>query len=88
MEKLKRKALKLGATNFGISTVQNKRFFVIYLGKKINFASILGSTFYDHKNRKKRKAWIARHSKITNKKGEYVIYLKTSPSYWANAILW
>ena len=88
MDKLKLKAKKYGATDFGISTVKGKRFFVIYLGKKINFASILGSTFYDHKNRKKRKAWIARHSKITNKKGEYVIYLKTSPSYWASRLLW
>ena len=88
MEKLKRKALKLGATNFGISKAKGKRFFIVYLGKKINFGSDIGSTFFDHKNIIKKKAWLARHSKIQNKKGEYVIYLKTSPSYWASRLLW
>jgi len=88
MDKLKLKAKKYGATDFGISTVKGKRFFIVYRNKKINFGSDVGKTFYDHKNRKKRQAWIARHSKIKNKEGEFVIYIKTSPSYWANSILW
>ena len=52
---LKTKALKLGATEFGISKVKNKRFYVIYNGKKINFGLKNGSTFIDHKDKKKRR---------------------------------
>ena len=35
------KALSLGATEFGISSAKNKRFYVIYNGKKINFGFFL-----------------------------------------------
>lgn len=35
-----------------------------------------------------RRNWYARHSKIKNKHGEYVINLPSSPAYWAARILW
>jgi hypothetical protein len=88
MDKLKQKALSLGATSFGRSDVKNKRFYVIYKKKKINFGLQGGSTFIDHKDEKKRKAWRARHSKIRNKEGQLVHKLKTSPDYWSWNILW
>ena len=88
MERLQTKAKKLGATSFGVSKKKNKRFYVIYKGKIINFGSDVGSTFIDHNDVKKRSAWLARHSKIKNMKGQYVIKLKTSPSYWSKNILW
>jgi hypothetical protein len=61
---------------------------VIYQAKKINFGSKTGSTFYDHKDKTKRKAWHARHSKIKNKLGETVINNKNSPSFWSSNLLW
>ena len=82
------RARKLGATNLGVSKVKGKRYYVIYNGKKINFGSATGKTFIDHRDKQKRKAWFARHSKIKNKQGQYVISLKTSPSYWSANLLW
>ena len=88
MDKLKKKAISLGASEFGVSTVKNKRFYVIYQGKKINFGLKGGSTFIDHGDSTKRRAWIARHSRITNKEGQYVIKLRTSADFWSKNILW
>ena len=85
---LKNKALSLGATEFGQSDRKNKRFYVVYDNKKINFGSPTAKTFLEHHDEKKRDAWRARHSKILNKDGHEVYKLKTSPSYWSWHILW
>ena len=82
------KALKLNASDFGKSKRKNKRFYVIYDGKIINFGSSVGQTYYDHHNEKKRKAWYARHSKIKDKNNKNVIKNPYSPSYWAYSLLW
>lgn len=82
------KAIQLGASDFGISKNKHKRFFVVYNNKKINFGSKTGSTFFDNNDEIKRKNWYARHSKITDKNSELVIYKKSSPSYWSANILW
>ena len=68
-----RKALSLGATEFGQSKLKNKRFYVRYDNKIINFGLKNGSTFIDHHDTTKRKNWKVRHSKIKNKEGKYVI---------------
>ena len=88
MDELKRKALKFGATEFGVSKVKNKRFYVVYSGKKINFGLKNGSTFIDHKDPKKRKAWRARHSKILLKDGSLAYKNKHQASFWSYWILW
>jgi hypothetical protein len=88
MNKLESKAILLGASEFGKSKVKNKRFYVVYNNKKINFGFSSGKTYIDHKNTQKKNAWIARHSKIKNKNNSYVIRLKTSPSFWSKNILW
>jgi hypothetical protein len=88
MDVLYKKSLLFGATDFGISKRNNKRFFVKYDGKIIHFGLKHGSTFIDHMDETKRKNWYKRHSKIKNKNGQYVIKLKTSPDFWAYKILW
>ncbi len=88
MDKLYNEAFKLGASEFGESKNKNKRFYVIYQGKKINFGSKTGSTFIDHKDKTKRKAWHARHSKIKDKSGQLVINNPLSASYWSANLLW
>ena len=75
MDKLKQKALSLGATEFGQSNMKGKRFYVRYLGKKIHFGAKGGQTFLDH-------------TKIRDKQGRLVHKLKTSPSFWSKTILW
>ena len=87
-EQLENKAFKLGASQFGRSNRLNKRFYVIYNNKTIHFGSKTGKTYIDHHNIDLRKNWIARHSKIQNSKGEYVITIKDSPSYWSKNLLW
>ena len=82
------KALSLGATEFGISKLKSKRFYVIYDGKIINFGSKTGKTFIDHGDEIKKNAWIARHGKVLNKHGIRVMGLKTSPSWWSAQLLW
>ena len=86
--KLEQKAFKLGASQFGISNRINKRFYVIYKNKNIYFGSKNGNTYIDHHDDEIKKNWIARHSKIKNKKGEYVIKIKESPSFWSHNLLW
>lgn len=88
MAQLEQKAKQLGATEFGFSRMKDKRYYVIYEGKRINFGSKTGQTFLDHRNKALKDAWYARHSQIKNKQGEYVINLKTSPDYWSANILW
>ena len=39
IEELNKKAQRLGATSFGLSRTKNKRFYVIYDNKRINFGS-------------------------------------------------
>ena len=82
------KAREYGATELGVSNVKGKRLYIVYNNKKINFGSDVGQTYIDHRDEKKRKAWKARHSKIQNKKGQYVYKLKTSPSFWSWHLLW
>ena len=88
MDILYNKAIKLGASDFGESKIKNKRFYVIYQAKKINFGSKNGSTFYDHKDKTKRINWYKRHSKIKDKSGQIVINNPLSASYWSANLLW
>ena len=88
MDELKQKAIKLGATDFGISQMKTKKYYVIYNDKTINFGSANSKTFIDHKDKKIRDNWIKRHSQIKNKNGVHVMTLKSSPSYWSAKILW
>ena len=89
MEELKQKALNFGATKFGISDKSEKRFFVIYKDKRIEFGSNSRETFFDNPDRDKRKAWYARHSTNINKRtGKPFIQERTSPLFWSSNLLW
>lgn len=88
MEELRRKALELGATEFGESRAKNKRFYVIYDGKKINFGLKGGQTYITHHDDQKRRAWRARHSKILLKDGRPAYTVKAQPEYWSWHLLW
>jgi hypothetical protein len=88
VEKLKNKALEIeGVSDFGLSRVKGKRFYVIYNDHVINFGSKDGETYIDHGDEKKRKAWKARHGKIYNKNG-LAYQDKMSPEYYSWNLLW
>jgi len=88
MDELKEQAIKLGATEFGKSKRKDKKYYVVYEGKKINFGSAAGQTFLDHKDEKKKENWKKRHSKIVDKDGVPFYTKKTSAEFWATKILW
>ena len=88
IQRLQKKALSLGATDFGYSRTKNKKYYVIYNGRRINFGAKGYEDFTTHKSIPRQMAYWARHSKIKNKKGQRVINDKESPSYWSARLLW
>ena len=82
------KALKHGATEIGKSDRKDKRLFVVYQGRKIHFGAKHGETFFDHQDEKKRRAWLARHTKIRLKDGRLAHKVKTQASFWSKVCLW
>jgi len=90
---MEQKARRLGASEFVFSDRKDKRFYVkrfyvVYDNKIIHFGLKHGHTFIDHHDKIKRANWRKRHSKIKNKRGEYVYLLKSSPSFWSYNLLW
>jgi hypothetical protein len=88
MEGLEKKAFDLGATEFGKSKRKDKKYYVVYQGKKINFGSAGGQTFLDHGDEKKKENWKARHSKIVDKNGIPFYTKKTSAEHYSYYLLW
>jgi len=88
MNELSKKAKSLGASEFGLSTNKNKRFYVVYNNKRINFGSNTNNTFIDHHDEDKKRAWKARHKVIRLKSGKLAYKDKTQSSFWAYKILW
>ena len=70
----------------GPATAKGKRYSVVSPeGKRTNFGSDVGQTFIDHKDEKKKKAWIARHSKA----GENWEYSgRDTAGFWSKHLLW
>jgi len=68
------------------ATAKGKRYSVVSPeGKRTNFGSETGSTFIDHKDERKKAAWIARHSKA----GENWEYSgRDTAGFWARHLLW
>ena len=85
---LKDKALRLGASDFGVSKAKGKKYYVIYKGKKINFGAKGMSDYTIHKDKARRDRYRARHSKIKLKDGRFAYKVKESPAFWSWTILW
>ncbi len=88
IQRLQKKAMNLGATDFGRSKAKGKKFYVIYNNRRVNFGADGYSDFTKHKDVGRQRAWWARHSKIKDKQGRRVINDKTSPSYLSARLLW
>ena len=82
------KAFELGAEDIGMSKRKDKRFYVVYNGKKINFGDPNAHTYFDGASPQKRKNYRARHSKIKLKNGSLAYKNKNQASFWAWNLLW
>lgn len=85
---LDQKAFALGATEFGVSETLNKRYYVVYNGKRINFGQPGAITYSDGTTIEKRNAFRARHSKIALKDRSWAYQNKNQPSFWSYHLLW
>ena len=85
MEKM---AYSLGASEFGRSRAKNKRFYVVYNGKRINFGQPGAFTYSDGASDEKRKSYRSRHKKIYLKDGTPAYKNKNQPAFWSWSILW
>ncbi len=82
------KAFNLGATEFGKSKTKNKKYYVIYRGKIINFGQKGYSDFTKHKDPKRREAYMKRHKGIKKKDGSLAYKDKSGAYFWALNLLW
>lgn len=85
---------------FQISNLKNKKYSVITpKGYKIHFGDwwyehyedttgIGWFSWLNHKDKKRRELYWARHEKIKNKNGEYVYKDPESPEYYSYNYLW
>jgi hypothetical protein len=88
MNRLRAKALALGADNFKPSTRKGKKYMVLYDGKTIHFGASGMSDFTIHKDKERRARYRARHGKIKLKNGRLAYTVRSSPAYWSWHILW
>ena len=87
-ETKKNKAINNGATEFGVSSRKNKKFYVRYNGKAIHFGDSRYKDYTQHGDPVRRKSYKARASKIKNKNGQLTYKMKSAANYWAYHILW
>ena len=85
---VKEKALKLGASSVGISNLKNKKYYVIYKGKKIHFGAKGYSDYLEHGDMNRRNRYRIRHKAILKKDGTPAYKDKFSPSFWSYYVLW
>lgn len=90
LEQIKKKAKKLGiSTDIKYSSRKNKRFQITTPDNKIiHFADPNATTFIDGADEKKRKSYLARASKITNKEGKYTYKIPYTANYLSYHLLW
>ena len=88
LQEIKRKAIALGASDAGISKVKNKKYYVIYNKKRINFGYKPMQDYTQHHGEKRRKSYLARAKGIKNKAGKLTYKDKSSPNFWSINLLW
>ena len=88
-KKLVRNAKKLGAESLDYSTRKNNKYMVtLPSGKKVHFGSPKYEDYFTHKDKDRRDKYLARTTKIKNKKGELTHNNSESANYWNIKLLW
>jgi hypothetical protein len=85
---LRARARRLGASEFGHSDRANKKYFVVYRGRRVHFGAAGYEDFTIHRDKQRRSRYRARHSKVLTEAGTPAYKLKTSPAYWSWHLLW
>ncbi len=86
---LKKRALGLGAVDFGRSPRKNKKYFVeLPDGERIHFGHSLYSDFTEHRDRERQRRYLARASRIRDKSGNLTVNNPRSSNFWAIRLLW
>ena len=88
MTTLRKKAISLGATQFGRSSLLKKKYMVRYKSKLIHFGQKGYEDYSTHKDPKRRASYRARHMAIRLKNGKLAYKNKESPAFSALKILW
>ena len=88
MEKLKNKAISLGAIDLKKSNRKNKKWMVNYNNKWIHFGQKGYQDFTQHKDLDRRRSYLKRSKGIKDKKGNLTYKNKNSSNYWSINILW
>ena len=88
MDKLRKRALAMGATEFGKSKAKGKKYYVIYNGKRINFGADGMSDYTLHKDKDRRHRYRLRHKVIKLGDGRYAYRIKSQPAYLSYYLLW
>ena len=86
-KKLQRKAKKLGAKYLDYSKRKNNKYVVEYKDKKIHFGSTEYEDYLIHKDLDRRKKYLAKAKKITNKNGDFTYEFPSYPNYWSAKLL-
>ena len=88
-KKLIKDAKNLGAESLDYSSRKNNKYMVnLPSGKKVHFGSPKYEDFTIHKNKERRDKYLARATKIKNKKGELTYTNPESSNYWSVNLLW
>jgi hypothetical protein len=87
---VRKKALKLGASELNKSTRKYSKYMVIYKNNKIHFGHKDYDDYLDHKDKTRRKNYLKRSRNIrTNRgKGKLTRNNKNMANFWAINILW
>lgn len=89
-EKLKKKALGLGAVDFGRSAQKNKKYFVILRdGTRVDFGHPEYDDYTVHRDLERRHRYLARaRMDIRDIDGQLTRNNIKSPNYWSIKLLW
>ena len=88
-KKLIKNAKNFGAESLDYSSRKNNKYMVkLPGGKKVHFGSPKYEDFTIHKDKERRDKYLARATKIKNKKGEFTYTNPESPNFWSVNLLW
>ena len=82
------KARRLGASELCQSTRKDKKWSVVYNGKRIHFGALGYDDYTTHHDDERRASYRRRHKGILLRDGRPAYTVKSQPSYWAYHLLW
>lgn len=88
LDKVKRLAIKYGASDLKPSTRKDKKYMALYKGRWIHYGQKGYEDYHDHQDKERRKSYRTRARGIRNKEGQQTYKIKGSKNYFAYNTLW